>query len=131
MFVGLVLLAWFLGGGPGRALRGSGGAGTFPLSELADGLGQQARAIWSWDLFGGIAPAKLSVALTLTLSAVIAFVRWRARGQRRYVRLQIDAYRTDRASAQAVVAMFETLHKRLLRRWWRRLRLVCSMQGSP
>jgi hypothetical protein len=35
----------------------------------------------------------------------------------------IEAYRTDRTSAEAVVGMFEALHKRLLRRWWRRLLL--------
>ncbi|HEY3864864.1 MAG TPA: replication-relaxation family protein [Solirubrobacteraceae bacterium] len=36
------------------------------------------------------------------------------------------AYRNDKASAEAVVGMFEALHKRLLRRWWRRL-----LRGQP
>jgi hypothetical protein len=35
----------------------------------------------------------------------------------------VVAYRADRTSAEAVVTMFEALHKRLLRRWWRRLLL--------
>jgi hypothetical protein len=38
----------------------------------------------------------------------------------------VQTYRTDKASAEAVVGMFEALHKRLLRRWWRRL-----FQGQP
>ena len=46
--------------------------------------------------------------------------------RRRYVRLRVEPYRTDRASAEAVVAMYEALHKRLLRRWWRRL-----LHGQP
>jgi hypothetical protein len=123
ILVGFALIAWFLRGGPGRVLRGSSGAGALPLSHLPDGLVREARAIWSWDLVAGIAPAKLSVVLALALGALVALARGRARCRRRYVRLQIDAYRTDRPSAQAVVAMFEALHKRLLRRWWRRLLL--------
>jgi hypothetical protein len=39
------------------------------------------------------------------------------------VRLRVQTYRTDKASAEAVVSMFGALHKRLLRRWWRRLLL--------
>jgi hypothetical protein len=37
------------------------------------------------------------------------------------VRLGIEVYRTDNTTAQGVIAMFESLHKRLLRRWWRRV----------
>jgi hypothetical protein len=48
-------------------------------------------------------------------------MRWSSRRRRRYVRLRVEAYRTDRASAETVVGMFEALHKGLLRRWWRRL----------
>jgi hypothetical protein len=59
----------------------------------------------------------------LTMTAAIALIRWRARHHRRYARLCVDPYRTDRASAEALVAMYEALHKRLLRRWWRRLLL--------
>jgi hypothetical protein len=40
--------------------------------------------------------------------------------------MRVQTYRTDQASAEAVVGMFEALHKRLLRRWWRRL-----LQGQP
>jgi hypothetical protein len=40
--------------------------------------------------------------------------------------MQVEPYRTDKASPEAVVMMFEALHKRLLRRWWRRL-----LTGQP
>jgi hypothetical protein len=40
--------------------------------------------------------------------------------------MRVQTYRTDKASAEAVVGMFEALHKRLSRRWWRRL-----FQGQP
>ncbi len=119
----LVLIAWFLRGGPGMVLRGSTAGGTPSLDHLADGLGREARAAWSWDPIAGFAPARLAFALALALSTGIGVWRWWARRRRRYVRLRIDAYRTDRASAEAVVTMFEVLHKRLLARWWRRLLL--------
>jgi Replication-relaxation len=122
---GLALIAWFRDGGPGRALRGSAMAGLFhaTFSALVSILEGQSRAIWRWAPVFGIASARLLVALALALMAVIAIARWQARRRRRYVRIRVQAYRTDRASAEAVVRMFETLHKRLLRRWWRRLLL--------
>jgi Replication-relaxation len=49
----------------------------------------------------------------------------RRRG-RRYVRLRVVPYRGDDASAEAIVAAFEMLHKRMLARWWRRL-----LAGQP
>jgi hypothetical protein len=39
----------------------------------------------------------------------IAVTRLRARRRRRYVRLRVEAYRTDRATAEAVVSMFGTV----------------------
>lgn len=53
--------------------------------------------------------------------SVLAAARLRARRLRRYVRLRVVPYRGDDPSAQAIVNMFDALHKRLLRRWWRRL----------
>jgi hypothetical protein len=67
--------------------------------------------------------------LVIALSAVAlayAFHRRRTRRERRYVRMRVVPYRCEDASAEAIVAMFETLHKRLLRRWWRRL-----LSGQP
>jgi hypothetical protein len=128
VLLGLAAGAWLLGGGPGRALRGSpvmGGLGS-SLAALARGIAQGARAAavglsdagdWPWRALPALGPA---VAVTGLLC------RWRARRQRAYVRLCVDTYRTDRATVQAIVAMFEALHKRLLRRWWRRL-----LAGQP
>jgi Replication-relaxation len=130
VFVGFALIAWFLDGGPGKALRGSAPAGKSHMpvdgshdtaSGLASVLDREVRAIGSLIPAPAFAYARLFLALVLLLSTIIAIARWRARRRRCYVRLRIDAYRGDRASAEAVVAMFEALHKRLLRRWWRRL----------
>ena len=56
-----------------------------------------------------------------TLLAAAGTLRLHARSGRRYVRRRIAPYRTDGATAEAVVGVFEGLHKRLLQRWWRRL----------
>lgn len=69
-----------------------------------------------------------AVALTSALGATIGLLallvgvcRLRARYRRRYVRLKVVPYRGDDPAAQAIVGMYEALHKQLLRRWWRRL----------
>jgi hypothetical protein len=49
-----------------------------------------------------------------------------ARRRRLYVRLNVIPYRGDDPTAEAIVSMFEALHKRLLVRWWRRL-----LTGQP
>lgn len=67
-----------------------------------------------------------AVAAPLMLGAALCFGRAARRRDRRYVRLRVLPYRGEDASAEAIVAMFETLHKRLLRRWWRRL-----LSGQP
>jgi Replication-relaxation len=125
VFVGFALVAWFLDGGPGKALRGDAAAGRFHItvSALPRVLDRNAGAIWGWFPFAGLALVRVLVALGLALAVAVVGVRWRARRRRCYRRLRVDAYRTDTASADAVVRMFEVLHKRLLRRWWRRLLL--------
>jgi Replication-relaxation len=127
--VGVAAVVWLLDGGPGKVLRGSA-AGTFHATvfALTGAFGREVHALWSWasaagNPVAGLQLARLLLALTLTLLACVAIARWRARRRRCYVRLRIDAYRTDRTSAEAVVTMFEALHKRLLCRWWRRLLL--------
>jgi len=66
--------------------------------------------------------AVLGVGLTLvTCLTVLVVARLRARCLRRYVRLRVVPYRGDDPSIEAVVNVFDALHKRLLRRWWRRL----------
>ena len=62
----------------------------------------------------------VGLALVACLMALVV-ARLRARRLRRYVRLRVVPYRGDDSSAEAVVNVFDALHKRLLRRWWRRL----------
>ena len=73
-----------------------------------------------------VSAAEGLAALTLTPAALLLGLRWRARRRRRYVRLRVEAYRTDRTSVEGVVSMYEALHKRLQQRWWRRL-----LAGQP
>jgi Replication-relaxation len=123
VFASFELIAWFLGGGPGRVLRGSPARQElhFPFAALASAVGQQAAALWSWAPVAGLSPARVLALVALCLGAIVVLTRWQSRRRRRYVRLCVEAYRTDRASAEAVGAMFAALHKRLLLRWWRRL----------
>jgi len=95
------------------------------VDSLPDALAEEARAIWNWAP-GGVSPMKSFALSVFLLGALVAISRWYARRRRRYVRMRVETYRTDRASAEAVVSMFEALHKRLLRRWWRRL-----LRGQP
>jgi len=116
-------VAWLLGGGLGAALRARHrpGVGRLSPTALASALADGATSAWR------LVPDSCRMALMALLSTLLAsavaviVVRWRARGARRYVRLWVDVYRSDRASAEAVVNMYAALHKRLLRRWWRRL----------
>jgi len=126
--LGFAAIAWLLGGGPGRALRGSalaGGLGS-SIAALMRGAARRADAAAAGLTGAGGWIGWAPLALALVLAVVAAGWRWRVRRQRTYMRLYVDAYRTDRAAAQAVVAMFEALHKRLLRRWWRRV-----LAGQP
>ncbi|HEX4838760.1 MAG TPA: hypothetical protein VFV03_09590, partial [Solirubrobacteraceae bacterium] len=71
---------------------------------------------------------RLSIVATVAVLAAaslfalgVGVSRVRARRRRRYVRLRVIPYRGDDPTAAGIVGMFEALHKRLLRRWWRRL----------
>jgi hypothetical protein len=112
---------------PGAALPGvqSPSAGHLSVGTVASALGATLRSVWRWAP-GGIVWWRALAALVLLLGAPVGMSRLRARRRRRYVRLRVHAYRTDTASPAAVVEMFEALHKRLLRRWWRRL-----LHGQP
>src|SRR5438105_3559031 len=131
---GVAAAGWLLAGGPGMLLRARALARS-PAGRL-HALGATAARRTSGAAAGFPAPPvprDLLRALVFALGAalfccvMLLLVRWRARRRRQYVRLRITPYRTDRASgAETVVAMFETLHKRVLRRWWRRL-----LTGQP
>ncbi|HZL47860.1 MAG TPA: replication-relaxation family protein [Solirubrobacteraceae bacterium] len=147
VLVALALTGWLLDGGLGTALRGSAASsgalrGSTALStrlpeatpssathleidSLTSALGVEMRAIWRWAP-GGVSLMRLFVVSVLLLGVSVAISRWSARRRRQYVRMRVETYRTDTASAEAVVGMFEALHKRLLRRWWRRL-----LSGQP
>jgi hypothetical protein len=61
--------------------------------------------------------------LVLFCSAIVglAIARLSARRKRSYVRLRVIPYRGDDCTLEQLVTMFQALHKRLQRRWWRRL----------
>jgi Replication-relaxation len=120
---GATLLAWFLGGGPGRLLRGAPHARAWHLTPavLANVLVADARRAWTWAPVSWLAPAQAFVLLGALTVLGLALSRAGSRSRRRYVRMRVEPYRGDHADADALVRMFETLQKRLLRRWWRRL----------
>jgi hypothetical protein len=106
VMAGMLIVAWFAGGGPGALLRGGHPRSPLGLSRAGEDLLGALEALSSWPA-SGLAAAIGAPALAA------AVVRWRARGRRRYVRLVVAPYRTDHASAEALVTMFEALHKRL------------------
>jgi hypothetical protein len=119
LIVGLTLAAWCLAGGPGKALRGGSASGA--PGDVLGVFSGAAREASGWDLPAAVAPLRIVAVVLLALVALVVLVRSISRRRRRFVRSRIEVHRTDKASAEAVVNMFEALHKRLLRRWWRRL----------
>ena len=128
LLIGLAATAWLLSGGAGRALRGGNRErrGLAALAEVPDAAWRGAAAAWGWTPVGGIALVRCSLALSLLLAFFLCGLRSLARRRRSYVRLRVEPYRTDRASTEAIVAMYSVLHKRLLARWWRRV-----LRGQP
>jgi hypothetical protein len=126
--VAIALIAWLLEGGLGATLRGAQGAasGHLTVAAVAGALSAAVNAGWRWAPIDGVSAARLLTALVLLMGIFVGSVRRHARSHRRYVRLGVEVYRTDTTTADGVVAMLESLHKRLLRRWWRRL-----LSGQP
>jgi hypothetical protein len=122
---GLAVISWFLDGGPGKALRGSRTADGLQtmVSLIARAPERAARALTMAGSLLGVSVAMWAPAVVIAVVTVIVTIRLRARHRRRYVRLRVEVYRTDRATVEAVASMFASIHKRLLRRWWRRLLL--------
>jgi hypothetical protein len=121
--LGFLLIAWFLGGGPGRVLRGSSSrSGLHHVFPSLWGFSAEALGgLSNWIATTGSLRGLLLAVLIAASSAAVVATRWRSRRRRTYVRLRVEAYRTDTATAESLVTMFDALHKRLLRRWWRRL----------
>lgn len=123
LVVAIAFGAWLLKGGLGAALHAGSAAGPLSLDSLAHALGGFIDSGWHLTA-GAIMPAswwRSPLIPGVLIVAAIGLVRMRVRGRRRYVRLRVQAYRGDSAGVEAIVAMYEALHKRLLRRWWRRL----------
>jgi hypothetical protein len=76
VLAGLALTAWFLRGGPGRALRGSVAAGG--LAGAGTALGWAARQ-GHVALSAGTAAAGCASRALIVLLAVVVLARWRAR----------------------------------------------------
>lgn len=106
-----LFIAWFLEGGPGRALRGNsaGGIGHIGLRAIAAATAQVAGASWNWTPASGIAPLRSLLAAAGCSAVLVSAVRGQARHRRRYVRMRIEVYRTDRADAATVERMFDTV----------------------
>jgi hypothetical protein len=119
------LVSWFLGGGPGQLLRARPRvrAAEIAPGALASSAGRDAGAVWGWEPVGGTAVLRLALAAAVAAGTLIALARGHARHRRCYRRFIVAPYRGDHADADALLRMFEALHKRLLRRWWRRLLL--------
>ncbi len=128
LVVAIGMTGWLLDGGLGMALRGTGDALSEEISAqaLLGALGSAASVAWGWAPFGGVSAARTMTIVVILTASVLGGLRVRARRSRVYVRFGLEVYRTDNTTAQGVVTMFESLHKRLLRRWWRRL-----LAGQP
>jgi Replication-relaxation len=118
LLFGLALARWCLSGGLGRSLRGR--PSTITAGHLLNDCAIAIGGMLS-DAASVVAPLAAVLAVLLGLCVPILLARLIARRRRRYVRVQVEPFRLDTASAEAVVRMFEVFHKRLLRRWWRRL----------
>jgi hypothetical protein len=122
LVVGFALVGWLLTGGPGRLLRGNleGERLGYLFGSIPACFGEAVAG--AWHAFAAVGPwLALAPAVPTGLLAGLLALRLRARRRRNYVRLRVVPYRTDHASAASVVAMLTTLHRRLQRRWWRRL----------
>ncbi len=127
LLVGFAAVGWLLGGGPGRALRGAS-AHVVPIGvrSLVDVFLRTPGEVWDWAPLAGVRLTRVSIVLGAVQAVALLGIRWLARSRRSYVRMSVETYRTDQASAEAVVRMHEALHKRLLHRWWRR-----ALLGQP
>jgi hypothetical protein len=126
--LGLALATWFASGGVGTALRGGvrapGEPGLWPslTTSVAGWLG----AAWGGLPIAGVPLLRAVVGATLASAGALVASRTVARSRRAYARLRVGVYRTDSATVDELVAMVESLHKRLLVRWWERL-----LRGQP
>ena len=125
--IGLALLAWFLDGGPGELLRGhTSNRIALGIPVVAGEFTRCGRWLLGCAVLLDSATCRLLGAFAGAAGTLFTLARLRARRRRCYVRLRIESYRGDHADVVAVASVFAALHKRLLRRWWRRL-----LHGQP
>lgn len=126
--LGLALATWFASGGVGTALRGGehapGEPGLWP--SLTTSIAGWLRAAWGGLPVAGVPLLRAVVGVALASAGALVASRTVARSRRAYSRLRVGVYRTDSATVDELVAMVESLHKRLLVRWWQRL-----VRGQP
>jgi hypothetical protein len=123
LLTGFVAVGWLLSGGPGRVLRAAPADRRLSSAASPQRLLRGPQALWDWAPVAGVRVVVLLAAVVLAVTLALLAIRWLSRRRRSYVRLRLEPYRTDQASAEAVVRMHEALHKRLLLRWWRRVLL--------
>jgi len=126
--LGFGLIAWLLGGGPGRILSGGAAKGRLDVSA------RSVLELWGRGLTG--AAASVSAGVHLLPAQLLAGAaggacipllgRLHDRHGRHYTRLRVIPYRADVADAHALARMFSAIHARLARRWWQRL-----LRGQP
>lgn len=115
VLIGAASAAALLDGGLGRALRTGGRA---PAAAPAHNTAASTP--------GPVGPGEVRlIAAVLVLAALLALAvlvsRTRARGRRRYVRLELESFRADRAESPSLGASLETVHRTLQCHWWERL----------
>jgi hypothetical protein len=110
LVAGFALVGWLLEGGPGRLLRGEPtvGAGR-SLTRLPGFAVAIALSAWRWSPGGGLRPLAIVAAASAGLLACLIVVRLIVRHRRRYVRLRIEAHRTDQARAESIVRLFDVV----------------------
>ena len=108
----------------------------------SDARGPAARPVVGSDPMTVAAAATILAAPVLGISARVVALRIAACRRRHSVRLEVVPYRTDLASVPDLIAMYEALHKRLLKPPWTRLtagppsmsleaHLIAPARGAP
>lgn len=107
----LCVIVWGLDGGLARTLSAANASAPWVSVQHDAEAALRAVAL-------GLAPL---FSLTTVCAVVVGASRGLARRRRCYVRLRVVPYRTDESTAEGIVALFESLHKRLLVRGRRRV----------
>jgi Replication-relaxation len=127
VLTGAAVAGWLLDGGLGRALRGAPPhISPTDVNRLVGAILGPAGTAWDWMPLPGLYLLGGLLALSIVQCITLLTVRLWMRHRRHYVRLRVIAHRTDQASAESLLRLYEALHKRLLRRWWRR-----TLLGQP